>query len=88
MNVFLIGTAYGSSAVFGGLSVSWPGARGQYFARYDTNGNPQLATSFGSPATATWASAASASGVYVCGDFDGYSSFGNRSDRGPDLCTK
>jgi hypothetical protein len=27
-DVFLIGTAYGSSAVFGGLSVSWSGARG------------------------------------------------------------
>ncbi len=96
-NLFLIGTAYGSTAVFGGLSVSWPGARGQYFARYDTNGNPQLATSFGSPVTATWASAANASGVYVCGDFDGYSSFGNdliaapkyaQNDLGPDYFTQ
>jgi hypothetical protein len=74
-DVFLTGTAYGSSAVFGGLSVSWPGTRGQYFARYDTNGNPQVATSFGSTTTATWASAANASGVYICGDFDYYSRF-------------
>ena len=76
-DVFLTGTAYGSTALFGGLSVSWPGARGQYFARYDTNGNPQVATSFGSPTTATWASTANSSGVYVSGDFDNYSQFGN-----------
>jgi hypothetical protein len=76
-DVFLTGTAYGSGALFGGLSVSWPGARGQYFARYDTNGNPQVAATFGSPTTTTWASAANASGVYVSGDFDSYSQFGN-----------
>jgi hypothetical protein len=76
-NVFVIGTGYGSGGQFGGLSVSWPGGRGQYFARYDTNGNPQVATSFGSPTTTTWASAANASGVYVSGDFDYYSQFGN-----------
>ena len=96
-NVFLIGTAYGASADFGGLSVSWPGARGQYFARFDINGSPQVATSFGSPTTATWASAASTSGVYVCGDFNGYSSFGTdliaapiyaQNDLGPNYFTQ
>jgi hypothetical protein len=76
-NVFVIGTGYGSGGQFGGLSVSWPGGRGQYFARYDTNGNPQVASSFGSPTTTTWASAANASGIYVSGDFDYYSQFGN-----------
>ena len=76
-NLFAIGTAYGSGAQFGGLSVSIPGGRGQYFARYDTNGNPQVATTFGSPTTSTWASAASASGIYVSGDFDSYSQFDN-----------
>jgi hypothetical protein len=76
-NVYVIGTGYGSGGQFGGLSVSWPGGRGQYFARYDTNGNPQVATSFGSATTTTWASAANASGVYVSGDFDYYSQFGN-----------
>jgi len=76
-NVFVVGTGYGSGGQFGGLSVSWPGGRGQYFARYDTNGNPQVATAFGSPTTSTWASAANASGVYVSGEFDYYSIFGN-----------
>jgi hypothetical protein len=75
--VFLIANAYGSSAVFGGISVPLPGGRGQYFARYDTNGNPQGATSFGSPTTEIWASTANATGVYVCGDFDNYSQFGS-----------
>ncbi len=76
-NLFVIGTAYGSGAQFGGLSISIPGGRGQYFARYDTNGNPQVATNFGSPTTSTWASAANASGIYVSGDFDSYSQFGS-----------
>jgi hypothetical protein len=76
-NVFIIANAYGSSAVFGGISVPLPGGRGQYFARYDTNGNPQAATSFGSPTTEIWASTANATGVYVCGDFDNYSQFGS-----------
>jgi len=76
-DVFLTGNAYGTSAVFGGLSVPLPSGRGQYFARYDTNGNPQVATGFGSPSTTIWASAANASGVYVSGDFDSYSAFGN-----------
>jgi hypothetical protein len=56
-----------------------------------------VATSFGSPTTATWASAASASGVYVCGDFNGYSSFGTdliaapifaQNDLGPNYFTQ
>ncbi|MGA2557682.1 MAG: hypothetical protein ABSG04_15550, partial [Verrucomicrobiota bacterium] len=76
-NVFLTANTYGSSAVFGGLSVPLPGGRGQYFARYDTNGNPQAASAFGSPTTMIFASAANASGVYVSGDFDNYSYFGN-----------
>ncbi|MCX6924756.1 MAG: hypothetical protein NT154_16310, partial [Verrucomicrobia bacterium] len=76
-NVFLTANTYGSSVVFGGISVSLPGGRGQYFARYDTNGTPQAAAMFGGPTTMLWASAANASGVYVCGDFDSYSQFGN-----------
>ena len=76
-NVFLTANTFGSSVVFGNLSVPLPGGRGQYFARYDTNGNPQAATVFGSPTTMLWASAANASGVYVSGDFDSYSQFGN-----------
>jgi hypothetical protein len=76
-DVFVTGTAYGSTALFGGLSVPLPGGRYQYFARYDTNGNPQVATSFGSTTTMPWASAANSSGVYISGDFDNYSQFGN-----------
>jgi len=49
--VFLTANAFGSSAEFGGLSVPLPGGRRQYFARYDTDGNPQAAISFGSPTT-------------------------------------
>jgi hypothetical protein len=76
-DVFLTGTAYGSNAVFGGLTVAVTGGRGQYFARYDTNGNALVATGFGSPTTMPWASTANASGVYVSGDFDYYSYFGD-----------
>jgi hypothetical protein len=76
-NVFFTGNAYGDSVAFGGLSVSLPGGSGQYFARYDTDGNPQSASAFGSPTTMIWASAANSAGVYVDGDFDGYSGFGN-----------
>jgi hypothetical protein len=75
-DVFLTGTAYGSSALFGGLSVPLTGGRSQYFARYDTNGNAWAATHFGSPTTMPWAAAANSSGIYVSGDFDDYSSFG------------
>jgi hypothetical protein len=76
-NVFFAGNAFGTAVAFGALSVSVPGGSGQYFARYDTNGNAQFANVFGSPTTMVWAMAANASGVYVDGDFDGYSGFGN-----------
>jgi len=76
-DIFLTGTANGSTAVFSNLAVSLPAGRGQYFARYDTNGNPQVATTFGGPTTMPWALAANASGVYISGDFDVYSDFGN-----------
>jgi len=76
-NVFLTGNAYGSSVTFGSLSATLPGGRGQFFARYDTNGNPQFATVFGNPNSMIWAVAANTSGVYFDGDFDGYSGFGN-----------
>lgn len=76
-DVFLTGTAHGAEAVFGNFSVSVAGGRGQYFARYDTNGNAEVATTFGGATTMPWASTANASGVYVSGDFDDYSYFGN-----------
>jgi hypothetical protein len=76
-DVYLTGTANGSSALFGNISVPFAGGRSQYFARYDTNGNPQVATALGSATTTFWAAAANSSGVYICGDFDGYSEFGN-----------
>ncbi len=77
-NIFLIGSGWGSNAVFGAFSVSWPVSKGQYFARYDTNGTAQLAKGFGSATTSPFASVADASGnVYVGGDFDTYSIFGN-----------
>ena len=76
-NVFLTANTYGSSVMFGGISVAVPGGRGQYFARYNTNGTAQAATVFGNPSTMIWATAANASGVYVSGDFDSYSQFGN-----------
>ena len=78
-NVFVVGTGAGSNAVFGPFSVSWPVAIGQYFARYDTNGTAQLATTFGSATTLPFTAIADASGnVYVGGDFDTYSIFGNK----------
>jgi hypothetical protein len=76
-DVFLTGTAYRSPATFGGLSVAWTGGAGQYFARYDTNGDAQVATAYGGATTMPWASAANASGVYVTGDFDDYTEFGD-----------
>jgi RHS repeat-associated protein len=78
-NVFLVGTAYGSSATFGSFTVTNPGTSGQYFARYDTNGTPQLAIGFGSQTTRPWAVTANASGnVYASGDFDTFSVFGSQ----------
>jgi len=77
-NVFVAGSAWGSNAAFGPFSVTFPAAKGQYLARYDTNGNPQLATAFGSQFTWPWAIAADTNGnVYIGGDFDTYSVFGN-----------
>jgi hypothetical protein len=78
-DVFVLGNAWGTSAIFGAYTVSWPGFNGQYFARFDLNGNAQLATSFGSESTYPWAAIADVNGnVYLAADFDGYSSFGNK----------
>ena len=74
---FSLGRLTEPSASFGPYTVSWNTAPGQYFARYDTNGNPQLATSFGSPTTRPHVITARTNGdVYVAGDFDGLSFFG------------
>ena len=76
-NVFVAGSAWGD-AVFGPFTVTFPADKGQYLARFDTNGNAQLAMSFGSQFTWPWAAAADAAGnVYVSGDFDTYSVFGS-----------
>jgi hypothetical protein len=77
-NVFLTGVAYDFSASFGALTVNFGDVRGQYFARYDTNGNAQVATTYGSVTTTPFAAVADAKGnVYVSGDFDTFSFFGN-----------
>lgn len=77
-NVFMTGAAYGSSASFGAITVNFGSLRGQYFARYDTNGNAQVATTYGSVTTTPIAAVADARGnVYVSGDFDGFAWFGN-----------
>ena len=77
-NLFVVGTAYGNNATFGPFTLNFPDTKGQYFARYDTNGTAQLATSFGSQYTWPWAALADASGnVYVGCDFDTYSIFGS-----------
>jgi hypothetical protein len=87
-NVFLVGTAYGSSAIFGSITLPIPDGRGQYFARYDTNGNALLATGFGSPTTQPRAAVADAAGnVYVAGNFDTWSFFGNDLLAAPRLNT-
>jgi hypothetical protein len=87
-NVFLVGTAYGSSAVFGSITLPIADGRGQYFARYDTNGNAQIATGFGSPATQPLAAVADSAGnVYVAGNFDTYAWFGSRILAAPRLNT-
>lgn len=76
-NVFVSGSAWGSNAVFSPFAVNFPTAKGQYLARYDTNGNAQMAVTFGSQTTWPWAIVANAAGaVYVGGDFDTYSIFG------------
>jgi hypothetical protein len=77
-NVFVTGAAYDSSATFGTITVNFGDLRGQYFARYDTNGNPQVATTYGSLTTTPFAAVADTNGnVYVSGDFDTFSWFGN-----------
>ncbi|MEJ0089375.1 MAG: LamG-like jellyroll fold domain-containing protein [Limisphaerales bacterium] len=77
-NIFLAGNAYGSNAAFGPFTVTFPTSKGQYFARYDTNGTPQAATAFGSQYTWPWDIVADAGGnIYVGGDFDTYSVFGS-----------
>lgn len=76
-NVFLTGVAYDSTASFGNLTVTFADVRGEYFARYDTNGNAWVATTYGSVTTAPFAAVADAQGnLYVSGDFDTYSAFG------------
>lgn len=85
-DLFVTGLGLDSSATFGAITATWPTAYGQYFARYNTNGTAQLATSFGGTNTWPWAAVADASGnVYVTGDFDGYASFGNKVIAGPRL---
>jgi len=85
-NVFIVGTSVGSNAAFGPYTVSWPGFAHQYFARCDTNGTPQILTTFGSPTTQPWSILADAAGdVYVSGDFDTYSVFGQDLIAGPIL---
>lgn len=77
-NLFISGVAYSSNAAFGGITVDFGDLRGEYFARYDTNGNAEAATAFGSTTTTPVAMVADVTGnVYVGGDFDTYSSFGN-----------
>jgi len=76
-NLYLTGAAYSSNALFGAISVDFGDLRGQYFARYDTNGNAQTATSYGSVTTTPVTAVANSSGdVYVSGYFDTYSIFG------------
>jgi hypothetical protein len=83
-NLFFAGTGWGSNVAFGPYSVSWPEAGGQYFARYDTSGNAQLAVPFGGTRVAPWVAKADASGnVFVAADFDGYASFGNKTIGAP-----
>lgn len=77
-NIFVAGIAWGSNAMFGTYTVNFPDAKGLYLARFDTNGNAQLATSFGSEYSWPWAIQVDAAGnVYVGSDFDTYAIFGN-----------
>lgn len=78
-NVFVVGSAYGTNVTFGSFTLNYPDTTGQYFARFDTNGNAQLASAFGSQYTWPWAALADAAGnVYVGCDFDTYSIFGTK----------
>jgi len=77
-NLFVAGNAWGSNAVFGPYSVHFTSAKGNYLAAYDTNGNPQFATGFGSPYTWPWSMQADDSGnIYIGSDFDNYAIFGS-----------
>ncbi len=76
-DLYAIGTAYGSEATFGPLTV--PGLGRQYFVRFTTEGAAQVATTFGSDTTVPWAAAADAAGnVYVAADFETKAVFGDR----------
>ncbi|HEY1788983.1 MAG TPA: LamG-like jellyroll fold domain-containing protein [Verrucomicrobiae bacterium] len=77
-NVFVTGIAYSSNATFGAITVNFNDDRGQYLARYDTNGNVMVATNYGSLTTSPKGIVANAQGnVYISGVFDTYSFFGN-----------
>ena len=77
-NVFVVGTSVSSNAAFGPYSTSWAGLANQFLARCDTNGNPLMITNFGSSTTFPRDMVADAKGdVYVDGEFDSYSIFGN-----------
>lgn len=83
-NLFVTGVAYDNAAQFGALTVNFDLPRGLYFVRYDTNGNPQVATTYGSVTTTPESAVANAKGeVYISGDFDTYSFFGNGMLAGP-----
>ncbi len=83
-DVFVTGAAYDSTAVFGAITVPFGALRGQYFARYDTNGNAQAAVAYGSTTTTpTCAIADSGGDVYVCGTFDDSTTFGQFVLGGP-----
>jgi hypothetical protein len=76
-NVFVTGVAYSSNATFGAITVNFGDWRGEYVARYDTNGNAIVANTFGSVTTTPTAAAVNALGyLYVGGAFDNYSFFG------------
>jgi hypothetical protein len=76
-NVFVTGVAYSSNAAFGPINVNFGDLRGQYVARYDTNGNAIAANIYGSVTTTPRTAVANAQGdLYVSGYFDNYSFFG------------
>jgi hypothetical protein len=79
-NVFVTGVAYSSSsnAAFGPITVNFGDLRGQYIARYDTNGNAIVAATYGSLTTTPRIAVANAQGdLYISGYFDNYSFFGH-----------
>jgi hypothetical protein len=83
-NVFATGAAYGSSATFGALTVNFGTLRGEYFVRYDTNGNALAANTYGSVTSTPRAIVANAQGnAYVSGIFDRYAFFGSNELAAP-----